>query len=103
MNHDGKKMQTSFANKNALDILLQFFYCLSPFFFLVFYCPSFCPLFLPLFCICFSAPMGFISSLPQLTWELGLKGLVVVVVILLHTYFDTKITKTYQFYQQIVI
>jgi hypothetical protein len=32
-----------------------------------------------LFCLCFSASVGFISSLPQLAWELGLNGLIVVV------------------------
>jgi hypothetical protein len=27
------------------------------------------PSFSPLFCLCFSAPVGFISSLPQLAWD----------------------------------
>jgi hypothetical protein len=37
---------------------------------LVFYCPSVFPLLFHLcFCLCFSGPMAFISSLPQLAWN----------------------------------
>jgi hypothetical protein len=45
MNHDGKKMQTSFANKNALDILLQFFIAFPPFSFWFFIALPFAPCF----------------------------------------------------------
>jgi hypothetical protein len=39
---------------------------LSVWFFIAFLFP---PPFSSLFCLCFSAPMGFISNLPQLAWD----------------------------------
>jgi hypothetical protein len=53
-----------------LSSFLCFNFFFPPLFCLFFYCPSFSPFFFHLgFCLYFSAPMGFISSLPQLAWD----------------------------------